>query len=213
ITQVGHRAISTPRVKVSDLFAASPGPDKIKLRQLKRGLQDTFDFHIKFDEQILSLVDLGVLVKVIEDSERIKDELFLAMSTVDRAVSTLPPPIHTSTAIHDNPSLTTIDKFPYLQSLLEGKAKQTIAGLALTDANYSTAVDLLVKRFGSKERITAAHMDVLMSLDIVSSDHHIFELCRLSLSALVVPVDSYRSSLAPLFIKKFPSELRLAIVQ
>uniref|UniRef100_A0A1X7T6E1 Uncharacterized protein n=1 Tax=Amphimedon queenslandica TaxID=400682 RepID=A0A1X7T6E1_AMPQE len=238
-TRGGHRAIATRRVKeVSDLFAASPGPDEIKLGQLKRGLQDTFDSLKKFDEQILPLVDPGVLDKEIEDSERIKDELFLAMSTVDHALSTLPPPTPVSTgrlspvrppvvsaklpklmlksfngslvawtsfwdsfksAIHDNPSLATIDKFSYLQSLLEGKAKETIAGLALTDANYSTAIDLLEKRFGSKERITAAHMDVLMSLDAVSSDHHIFELRRLydktestirSLSALGVPVDS-----------------------
>uniref|UniRef100_A0A1X7SED8 Uncharacterized protein n=1 Tax=Amphimedon queenslandica TaxID=400682 RepID=A0A1X7SED8_AMPQE len=183
------------------------------------------------------------------------------MSTVDRALLTLPPPTPVSTsrlspvrppvvsaklpklmlksfngslvawtsfwdsfksAIHDNPSLATIDKFSYLQSLLEGKAKETIAGLALTDANYSTAIDLLEKRFGSKERITAAHMDVLMSLDAVSSDHHIFELRRLydktestirSLSALGVPVDSYGALLAPVFIKKLPSELRLAIAR
>uniref|UniRef100_A0A1X7TGG5 Uncharacterized protein n=1 Tax=Amphimedon queenslandica TaxID=400682 RepID=A0A1X7TGG5_AMPQE len=142
----------------------------------------------KFDEQILPHVDPGVLDKEIEDSEGIKDELFLAMSIF----------------------------------LLEGKAKETIAGLALTDANYSTAIDLLEKRFGSKERITAAHMDVLMSLDAVSSDHHIFELRRLydktestirSRYALGVPVDSYGALLAPVFIKKLPSQCRLAIAR
>uniref|UniRef100_A0A1X7U6H5 Uncharacterized protein n=1 Tax=Amphimedon queenslandica TaxID=400682 RepID=A0A1X7U6H5_AMPQE len=109
----------------------------------------------------------------------------------------------------------------FLRSLLEGKAKETIAGLALTDANYSTAVDFLEKRFVSKESITAAHMDVLMSLDAVSSEH-IFELRRLydkteftirSLSALGVPVDSDGALLAPMFIKKLPSELRLAIAR
>lgn len=113
--------------------------------------------------------------------------------------------------------MATIDKFSYLQSVLEGKAKETIAGLALTDANYSTAVDLLEKRFGSKERITAAHMDVLMSLDAVSSNHHIlsFIACDKSestvrrLSALGVPVDSYGALLAPLFIMK----LRLPIAR
>uniref|UniRef100_A0A1X7SHD8 Uncharacterized protein n=1 Tax=Amphimedon queenslandica TaxID=400682 RepID=A0A1X7SHD8_AMPQE len=52
----------------------------------------------KFDEQILPLVDPGVLDKEIEDSERIKDELFLAMSTVDCALSTLPPPTPVSTS-------------------------------------------------------------------------------------------------------------------
>uniref|UniRef100_A0A1X7UJA6 CCHC-type domain-containing protein n=1 Tax=Amphimedon queenslandica TaxID=400682 RepID=A0A1X7UJA6_AMPQE len=124
-------------------------------------------------------------------------------------------------AIHDNPSLATIDKFSYFQSLLEGKAKQTIAGLALTDANYSTAVDLLEKRFGNKERITAAHMGVLIRLDAVCSDHN-FELRCLhnetestirSLSALGGPVDFYGALLAPMFTKKVPIELRLAIAR
>uniref|UniRef100_A0A1X7URS6 Uncharacterized protein n=1 Tax=Amphimedon queenslandica TaxID=400682 RepID=A0A1X7URS6_AMPQE len=125
-------------------------------------------------------------------------------------------------AIHDNPSLATIDIFSYFQSLLEGKAKQTIAGPALTDANYSTAVDLLEKRFGNKERITVAHMGVLMSLDAVCSDHHNFELHCLhnetestikSLSALGGPVDFYGALLASMFTKKVPIELRLAIAR
>lgn len=67
---------------MSDIFAVSPGPEEIKLGQLKRGLQDTFDS--------LKKLPPGVLDKEIEDSEQIKDELFLAMSTVDRALSTLP---------------------------------------------------------------------------------------------------------------------------
>uniref|UniRef100_A0A1X7V087 Uncharacterized protein n=1 Tax=Amphimedon queenslandica TaxID=400682 RepID=A0A1X7V087_AMPQE len=171
----------------------------------------------KFDEHILPLVDPGVLDKEIEDSEPIKDELFLAMSTVDRALLTLPlhTPASTSTSSPVRPLVVSaklpkftlmsfnrslvvkIDNFSYLQSLLEGKAQETIAGFALADANYSTAVELLEKRF-DKERITAAYVDLLMSLDKISSDHHIFELRCLydkteytirSLPALAVPVD------------------------
>ena len=100
--------------------------------------------------------------------------------------------------------------------------KETIAGLALTDANYLAAVDLLEKRFGSKEMITAAHMEALMSLNAVSSDHHLFELRCLydktestirRLTALGVPVDSYWAQLAPVFIQKLPLELRLTFTQ
>ena len=53
-------------------------------------------------------------------------------------------------AIHDNSSLTNVEKFSYLQTLLEDKAKDTVAGLALTEANYSVAVDLLERRFKDK---------------------------------------------------------------
>ena len=34
-------------------------------------------------------------------------------------------------AIHNNTSLTNVEKFSYLQTLREGKAKDTVAGLAL----------------------------------------------------------------------------------
>ena len=125
-------------------------------------------------------------------------------------------------AVHDNGSLADIDKFSYLQSLLEGRARETIAGLPLTNANYSVAVDLLEKRFGSKEKITAAHMEALMSLDSVSSDHHVYDLRRLydkaesnirSLAALGVAVESFGALLAPVFIRKLPSEMRLTIAR
>ena len=43
-------------------------------------------------------------------------------------------------AIHDNPTLSDIDKLNYLRSLLECSAKESIAGLALTAPNYKKAV-------------------------------------------------------------------------
>ena len=39
-------------------------------------------------------------------------------------------------AVHKNPNLSAVDKFNYLQSLLTGTARSSIAGLALTSANY-----------------------------------------------------------------------------
>ena len=72
-------------------------------------------------------------------------------------------------AIHINSDLTEIDKFTYLRSLLQGSAKEAIAGLSLTAANYIEAVDILKKRFGDKSIITAKHMDALMSLEAVGN--------------------------------------------
>ena len=52
--------------------------------------------------------------------------------------------------IVDNKNLSTIDKLNYLKNLLESNAYSTIAGLLLTAGNYSTALDLLHKRYGQK---------------------------------------------------------------
>uniref|UniRef100_A0A1X7U586 Uncharacterized protein n=1 Tax=Amphimedon queenslandica TaxID=400682 RepID=A0A1X7U586_AMPQE len=50
------------------------------------------------------------------------------------------------TAVHDNPSLANVDKFAYLMSLLEGTAKEAVAGLALTYVNYAEAIAILERR-------------------------------------------------------------------
>ena len=54
--------------------------------------------------------------------------------------------------------LTDVNKFNYLKSLLHRSAKDAIAGLSLTAANYKEAVDVLQRRFGDKSHITAKHM-------------------------------------------------------
>ena len=48
-------------------------------------------------------------------------------------------------AIHDNPGLTEVEKFNYLQSLLERTALDAISGLSLTVSNYKEAVSVLEK--------------------------------------------------------------------
>lgn len=54
-------------------------------------------------------------------------------------------------AIHENSSLSEIDKFNYLRSLLQGSALEAVSGLTLTAANYNEAVGILEKRFGNKQ--------------------------------------------------------------
>ena len=71
-------------------------------------------------------------------------------------------------AIHDNASLSDIDKFNYLRSLLQGPARDAVSGLTLTAANYKEAVSVLEKRFGNKQQIVAKHMDILLNIDPVA---------------------------------------------
>ena len=64
-----------------------------------------------------------------------------------------------------------VDKFNYLNSVLEGTAALTIQGLSLTTANYDTAIELLKKRFGNTQQIVATHMEELLKLPACIGDH------------------------------------------
>ena len=66
--------------------------------------------------------------------------------------------------MHENNEISKIDKFNYLNSLLEGPASHTIQGLSLTEANYDSAVELLQTRFGNPQQIITTHMDELLKL-------------------------------------------------
>ncbi|XP_065895078.1 uncharacterized protein [Dysidea avara] len=46
-------------------------------------------------------------------------------------------------SVHSNRDLSDIDKFNYLNSLLTGTAREAVAGLSLTSANYGEAVAIL----------------------------------------------------------------------
>ena len=72
--------------------------------------------------------------------------------------------------VHDNGEISKVDKFSYLKSLLEGAAAKAIQGLTLSDANYDSAVDLLVERFGKTQAIITAHMEELLKVPSCASD-------------------------------------------
>ena len=52
-------------------------------------------------------------------------------------------------SIHKNQELSNVERFSYLKGLLTGPAAATVAGLALTEANYQNAVELLKERFAT----------------------------------------------------------------
>ena len=67
-------------------------------------------------------------------------------------------------AVHKNETLSDIDKFNYLKSKLDGEASRAIAGLALSNENYSVAIQILKERFGNRQDIIDLHYNKLINL-------------------------------------------------
>ena len=123
-------------------------------------------------------------------------------------------------AIDKNPSLSDIDKFNYLNSLLENTAADAISGLTLTSGNYNEAIVILKKRFGNKQLAINKHMDILLNLDPVTSVQNLKGLRSLydtveshirALKSLGIPSQSYGNLLCSMLMNKLPQDLRILI--
>ena len=60
---------------------------------------------------------------------------------------------------------TSIQKFSYLKTTLQGDPSTLIANLEMTAANYNSALEILKDRYGDKQRIIEAHYRKLSNLD------------------------------------------------
>ena len=121
-------------------------------------------------------------------------------------------------AVHSSRELSDIDKFNYLNSLLIGTAREAVAGLSLTAANYQDAIAILKKHFGNVQQRKAKHMEILMNIESVTSSRDLKGLRKLhdsveshvrSLTAIGVNPTSYGSLLVPVLLNKLPPELQL----
>ena len=83
-----------------------------------------------------------------------------------------------SSAVRRNASLTNVDKFNYLRSLLDGLALDlnSITGLPLTELNYREAIEILSQRFGNKQIIISSHMEALLKLQPVDTMPNVKEI-------------------------------------
>jgi len=125
-------------------------------------------------------------------------------------------------AIHNNRSLSDIEKFDYLRSLLQGPTLNAIAGLTLTDANYSEAIEVLCKRFSSKQLSINPYMDVLQNVDAVTSESNLKALRCLydtvevqvrGLKSMGVRAETYGALLSSVILGKIPQEICMVISQ
>ncbi len=116
-------------------------------------------------------------------------------------------------AVHKNAGLSKIDKFNYLNSLLEGRALRAVQGLTVSEDNYEAAVEILQQRFGKPQQIISAHMDELMKIpactvaDKPSQLRFIYDKISVhtrGLASLGVNSKQYGSLLIPVIMAKLP---------
>ena len=125
-------------------------------------------------------------------------------------------------AVGSNSSLSDVDKFNYLKSLLHGSAEETISGFSLTKENYCEAIKLLKKRYRNKQVVISSQMDSLLKLREATSMGEVKKLRNIydkleshvrSLRNVGVSPDTYGSFFAPVVMSKIPEELRIIITR
>ena len=113
-------------------------------------------------------------------------------------------------AVHENAEIPTVDKFNYLNSLLEGTALKSIQGLTLTEGHYDSAVGMLKERFGDPQQIISSHMEGLLKIPSCSGDRScslrsVYDKIMVNirgLEALGVTSEQYGSLLIPVIMSK-----------
>lgn len=113
--------------------------------------------------------------------------------------------------IHENNTLTNIQKFHYLKSCLTSDAAQVIESLGLSSDNYQTAWTLLKERYQNKRLIIQNHINALFSLAPVTKDspvslRHLLDNVLINIRALNtlgMPTDTWDMIIIHLITSKF----------
>ena len=79
-------------------------------------------------------------------------------------------------AVHSNSSLTDSQKLFYLKGLLTGEAKRLLSAIAITDANYSEAKEILKQRYENRRAIVR---DKLLQLRAIPQQTKNKALCEI----------------------------------
>lgn len=66
--------------------------------------------------------------------------------------------------IHDNETLSNVEKLRYLQINLENEPSKLISHLQLTNENYESALKIVIDRYDNKRKIADMYIDILLEL-------------------------------------------------
>lgn len=112
-------------------------------------------------------------------------------------------------SIHESPKLNPVEKFQYLLTSLGGEALDLVKGLAVTEANYAVAWDLLCKRYNCERRHVFHHFNSLLDLNELKHTSQLSSFIAKirehtqALDALNYPLPQYDSLLVTAVIRKF----------
>ena len=118
----------------------------------------------------------------------------------------------------DDSNLPPITKFTYLRSLLTGEALEVIQGLSLTEKHYKEACELLLARYGRKEKVIFKHVQELLTLAVQNKTSTMSSLRKLqdklqghvrSLEALEIKSEQYGVLLTPIILSCLPHDIRI----
>ena len=82
-------------------------------------------------------------------------------------------------SIHQNKTLSDIDRFNYLRKRLAGQALATISGLTLKSENYKELLDILIDRYGNPQVLISAHIETLVKINKVKNVENLEALRKL----------------------------------
>ena len=123
-------------------------------------------------------------------------------------------------AVHDNPSLTSVQKLNYLRAQLQHDAARVVAGFPLTGVNYEHSVTLLRQRYGQPHKLISAHMNALLEMHIPTNSSSALQLFydsieshTRSLSSLGKTRETYGSLLVPIILNKLPADVRKSLAR
>lgn len=111
--------------------------------------------------------------------------------------------------IHDNKTLTDVQKLYYLRSSLTGEALASIKDLSTTSVNYQVAFEIIKNRFSNKRKIIYSHVDTILnikSLNLRSLINTIDQHMR-CLQSLEVPVEKWDAIIVPIVLSKLDTKL------
>ena len=123
-------------------------------------------------------------------------------------------------SIHQNKTLSDIDRFNYLRRHLAGQALATISGLTLNSQNYKEALHILIDRYGNPQVLISVHMETLVKINKVKNMENLealrklyndIENCIRNLKSLRIESSTYCYLLIPLLKEKIPDELNMII--
>jgi hypothetical protein len=102
--------------------------------------------------------------------------------------------------VHNNETLTGIQKFHYLKSSLTGEAEEFVSSLAMTSSNYTIAWQRMIERYDNKRLIATCHVRHILELkqmnkesaneivELVNSSNNINTLEALKINTLLSDV-------------------------